>query len=183
MQLHLRRHSLIYFQQEALAGGSKPTSYTTFMDGNLMTEIHVRIIDSIQWSTGFCYMMFRQICPKERIFSHSEEKYIATACHCREQLDMDIDTWRSVVIYPTYKRDACTAGVELEWTKGSLHTQRYIATVLGHTITASTILPLVSYFSIYIQLWFNLCLARLLQRGKLEPYHPDSIWTALQYYR
>ena len=45
-----------------------------------------------------------------------------------------------------------------------MHTQRETVILLGHTMTASTILPLGSYFSIHLEQWRNTYLAKLKLR-------------------
>ena len=67
-----------------------------------------------------------------------------------------------------------------------MHTQRETATLLGHTRTASTILPLGSYFSIRLQQWLNACLAKL--KVALAPATPlasgtASVWRTAKLFR
>ena len=140
-----------------------PTHHATFVDDNLMAEIQARIRLSIQRSSDSCYMMFGH--PERGILtpSLSEEKFVASAAWRMDQLGLDIDTRRMLVIYPLPKRTALLACIDAGWAPGALHTQREVATLLGHTRTASTILPLGSYFSIRIQQWLNACLAKLDQ--------------------
>ena len=75
-------------------------------------EIHGRIINSIHRSTGSCYMMFGQPCPKVYTPSLSIENYLAAASHPIEQFGIDINTRRMVVIYSTSKRAPFKAAIK-----------------------------------------------------------------------
>ena len=139
------------------------THHSTFVDDNMMAEYHDRIRLSIQRSTDSCYLMFGHPEPSLRIPSLSEEKFVQSAAHRMEQLGLDVDTRRMAVVYPPSKRSDLLAIIDVGWDRNAFHAQRQIAHLLGHTRTASTILPIGTYFSIRLQQWLNACLAKLVQ--------------------
>ena len=50
------------------------TNHATFVDDNLMAEVHTRITHSIQRSVGACYLLFGHPQPLTLMISLSEEK-------------------------------------------------------------------------------------------------------------
>ena len=154
-----------------------PTHHSTFVDDNMMAEFHHRIRLSIQRSTDSCYMLFGYPTPNLRIPSLSEDKFVPGASHHMEQLGLDVDTRRLCVTYPLSKRTDLLAIIDEGWAPGAPHPQRRIATLLGHTRTASTILPIGTYFSIRLQQWLNDCLRRLIESIK-EGEHSVRVKTA-----
>ena len=128
----------------------------------MMAEYHDRIRLSIQRSTDSCYLMFVHPEPSFRIPSLSEDKFVKSAAHRMEQLGLDVDTRRMAVVYPPSKRSDLLAIIDVVWGRNTFHAQRQIAHLLGHTRTASTILPIGTYFSIRLQQWLNACLAKLV---------------------
>ena len=78
-----------------------------------------------------------------------------------DQDGLDIDTYHMQVIHPLPKHTNILACINTGWYVGSIPTQHDMATLLGHTQTVSTILPLDSYFSIHLKQWLNTCLAKL----------------------
>ena len=101
-----------------------------------------------------------------------------------EQLGLDVDTRRLCVTYPPSKRAGLLAIIDIGWAPGSQHPQRRIATLLGHTRMASTILPIGSYFYIHLQQWLNDCLSRLI--GALTGDHTVRVkaaWRSIRTFR
>ena len=134
-----------------------PTHHSTFVDDNLMAEVHRRIQLSIQRSSASCYLLSghprRDLTP-----SLSKEKFVPSTSHNMEQLGLDIDTRSMRVIYSLPKRVALLALLDDGWSAGQPKSQRQIATILGHLRTAATILSIGSYSSIRIQQCLTSCL-------------------------
>ena len=153
-------------QADALNPGTGPaelalTNHSTFVDDNLMAEVHTRITHSIQRSVGACYLLFGHPNPLLRTPSLSEEKFVKAAAWRMEQLGLDVDTRLMRIIYPLLKREDFLRVIDTGWAPGSSHTTKEIAHLLGHARTASVILPLGSYFSIRLQQWLNHCIVTL----------------------
>ena len=90
-----------------------PTHHSTFVDDNMMAELHHRISLSIQRSTDSCYLLFGHPVPALRIPSLSEDKFVPSASHCMEQLGLDVDTRRLCVTYPPGKRADLLAIIDM----------------------------------------------------------------------
>ena len=154
-----------------------PTHHATFVDDNLMAEVHHRIQLSIQRSSASCYLLFGH--PRKDLTpSLSEEKFVPSASHTMEQLGLDIDTRSMRVIYPLPKRTALLSLIDDGWSAGSPKSQRQIATLLGHLRTAATILPLGSYFSIRLQQWLTSCLRATIADASAELPRTERVRTA-----
>ena len=82
--------------------------------------------------------------------SFSEEKFVAAAAWCMDQLGLDVDTQAMCITYPFAKRTDLLACINEGWEVTSQHTQKEIATLFGLLSTASIILLLGSYFSIHV---------------------------------
>ena len=137
------------------AADAIPTYHSTLTDNNMVAGLLWCIQLVIQCSTYLCYLLY--VYPQRGIHipSLSEEKYVLTATWCMDQLGLDLGTRCLQVIYPPSKHKATLACIDAGWSARLFHTQREIATLLGHTRTLVTILPLGAYINIRIQQWLN----------------------------
>ena len=95
-----------------------------------------------------------------------------------EQLGLDIDTRSMRVIYPLPKGTALLSLLNDGCSAGQPESQRQIATLLGHLRTAATILPLGSYFSIWLQQWLTSCLRATIVNVRAALPRPERVRAA-----
>ena len=72
-----------------------------------------------------------------------------------------VDRGQMQVTYLSTKRNGLLTYIDERWGICNQRSYHDTATLLGHTHTASTTLPLGSYFSIRLQQWLNTCLVNL----------------------
>jgi len=140
---------------------SSSTHHFMFVDDNLMAEMDRLMQCSIQHSYDSCYLLFDH--PQHGIFTPnlSEDKFVPEAAWGMGQLGLHVETRQIWITYPSTKRGVLLTCIDEGWGIGNHRSQRETVTLLGHTRTASTILPFGSYFCIRIQQWINTCLANL----------------------